>query len=42
MQFEVQMIKKLDHPNVVKFKRCFEDERNVYIVMELCRLGVIL
>lgn len=26
----------LDHRNIVKFERFFEDDTNVYIVLELC------
>jgi serine/threonine protein kinase len=30
----------LDHPNVVRFEDCFEDEENVYMVLDLCEHGV--
>ena len=30
----------LDHPHVVRFDDCFEDEENVYMVLELCENGV--
>ena len=26
----------MHHPNVVQFENFFEDEENVYIIMELC------
>jgi calcium-dependent protein kinase len=32
----------LDHPNIAKFKEYFEDDDNVYIVMELCEGGSLL
>jgi polo-like kinase 1 len=43
MQAELQIHKKLSsfevgggHPNIVKFHHFFEDERNVYMLLELC------
>lgn len=32
---EVSVLKEMDHPNVVKLYRVFEDEKNVYMAMEL-------
>jgi len=29
----------LDHPNVLKLYEYFEDEKNVYLVTEICRGG---
>jgi len=26
----------MDHPNIVKFKECFEDKSNIYMILELC------
>ena len=31
---EVQILALLDHPNIVKYVESFEDEENLYIVME--------
>uniref|UniRef100_A0A914M9N4 Serine/threonine-protein kinase PLK n=1 Tax=Meloidogyne incognita TaxID=6306 RepID=A0A914M9N4_MELIC len=36
MKQEVQIQKMLSHPNVVKMEGFFEDEDNVYILLELC------
>lgn len=36
---EVNIMKTLDHPNVIKLYETFEDFRNVYLVMELCEGG---
>ena len=36
---EVDILKTLDHPNVLKVYEYFEDERNYYIVMEYCKDG---
>ena len=33
---EIKIHKSLNHENIVKFERYFEDEENVYIIMELC------
>uniref|UniRef100_A0A131Z160 Serine/threonine-protein kinase PLK n=1 Tax=Rhipicephalus appendiculatus TaxID=34631 RepID=A0A131Z160_RHIAP len=36
MAQEIQIHRSLDHKNIVGFKNYFEDEKNVYIVLELC------
>ncbi|EWC45265.1 hypothetical protein DRE_05992 [Drechslerella stenobrocha 248] len=33
---ELQVHKTMEHPNIVKFKECFEDPHNVYMILELC------
>lgn len=33
---EIKIHQALDHPNIVKFKNAFEDDENVYMIMELC------
>lgn len=30
----------MQHPNIVSFEHCFEDEGNVYMQLELCSNGV--
>jgi calcium-dependent protein kinase len=32
-------MKELDHPNIIKLYETFEDEKNVYLIMELCLGG---
>lgn len=32
-------MRTLDHPNIIKLYETFEDQRNVYLVMELCDGG---
>ncbi|KAI0765944.1 Pkinase-domain-containing protein [Trametes elegans] len=32
----------LEHPNIVGFKECFEDEDNVYMTLELCHNGSLM
>ena len=33
---EIRIHRGVDNAHVVKFKKCFEDDENVYILMELC------
>mmetsp|Transcript_1871 Transcript_1871/g.4178 ORF Transcript_1871/g.4178 Transcript_1871/m.4178 type:complete len:588 (+) Transcript_1871:24-1787(+) len=39
---EVQLVKGLDHPNIVRLCETFEDRNNLYLVMELFDGGEIL
>ena len=39
---EVEILKMIDHPNVLKFYETFEDETNLYIVTELCHGGDLM
>jgi calcium-dependent protein kinase len=36
---EVNALKTLDHPNIIKLFEIYEDEENVYLVQELCTGG---
>ncbi|CAD8109993.1 unnamed protein product [Paramecium primaurelia] len=36
---EVEILRNLDHPNIIKLYETFEDVRNIYLVMELCTGG---
>ncbi|CAK9042718.1 unnamed protein product [Durusdinium trenchii] len=38
-QEEMAIMKLLDHPNIVRLYETFDDERNVYLVLELCSGG---
>lgn len=42
MYAEIKIHKFLDHPNIVTFLDCFEDEDNVYITLELCPSGSLM
>lgn len=33
---EIQVQKIMRHPNIVRFVECFEDPRNIYLILELC------
>ncbi|MBK6834798.1 MAG: protein kinase [Bacteroidetes bacterium] len=36
---EIQSVSKFNHPNIINYKHCFEEERKVYLVMEHCEGG---
>jgi calcium-dependent protein kinase len=36
---EINILKELDHPNIVKMFEFFEDEKRYYIVQEICKGG---
>lgn len=38
---EVEILKKLDHPNIVKIYEMFQDEKRFYVVTELCTGGEV-
>jgi len=42
LKAEVDITKKVDHPNVIKLYEIFEDGPNIYLVMELCWGGELL
>lgn len=37
---EIKLHRALQHPNIVEFEDCFEDEEHVYMTMALCENGV--
>ncbi|KAL4463768.1 hypothetical protein ABPG72_022822 [Tetrahymena utriculariae] len=36
---EIEIMRTLDHPNIIKLYETFEDDRNIYLVMEVCEGG---
>ncbi|EAK88852.1 calcium/calmodulin dependent protein kinase with a kinas domain and 4 calmodulin-like EF hands [Cryptosporidium parvum Iowa II] len=36
---EINILKNLDHPNIVKLYETYQDKENIYLVMELCSGG---
>ncbi|PCH34951.1 Pkinase-domain-containing protein [Wolfiporia cocos MD-104 SS10] len=39
---EIKIHRSLDHPNIVRFQECFEDDENVYMTLELCPNGSLM
>lgn len=39
LQYEIDILKNLDHPNIVRLYEVFEDKQNIYLVTELCTGG---
>eukprot|EP00928_Gymnodinium_smaydae_P000711 TRINITY_DN10275_c0_g1_i1.p1 TRINITY_DN10275_c0_g1~~TRINITY_DN10275_c0_g1_i1.p1 ORF type:complete len:535 (+),score=103.95 TRINITY_DN10275_c0_g1_i1:67-1671(+) len=39
IQREIGILKLLDHPGIIKLYETFEDQRSIYLVMELCTGG---
>ena len=39
---EIKILKKLDHPNIMKIYECFVDEHNFYIISDFCDQGDLL
>lgn len=39
---EIGMLKSIDHPNVLKYFECYQDDFNYYIVTEFCSGGELL
>lgn len=39
VRLEAKIMKKMDHPNIIKLFETFEDSKHVYLVMELCQGG---
>ena len=36
---EIEILKRLDHPNVIKIHKIYDDEKKFYIIMEFCENG---
>ena len=39
---EIDILKNLEHPNIMKIYECFDDKENVYIISEYCDEGDLL
>ena len=38
---EIEILKKMDHPNIIKLYEVYESERSLYLIMEECKGGEI-
>ena len=38
---EIEILKKMDHPNIIKLFEVFESDRSIYLIMEECKGGEI-
>lgn len=36
---EIKVQKRLDHPHILKLYHCFEDNENVYVILEYAETG---
>ena len=34
---QINILKELDHPNVIRFENVYKDKDNYYLVTELCQ-----
>lgn len=39
---ELELLRDLDHPNVIKFHQCYQDSQNYHFVMEYCSGGELM
>ena len=39
LKYEIDILKNLDHPNIVRLYEVFEDSHYIYLVTELCTGG---
>ena len=39
LKFEIDILKNLDHPNILRLYEVFEDKKYIYLVTELCYGG---
>eukprot|EP01053_Blabericola_migrator_P003229 Blabericola_migrator_1__3228@NODE_194_length_11541_cov_124_962524_g167_i0_p3_GENE_NODE_194_length_11541_cov_124_962524_g167_i0NODE_194_length_11541_cov_124_962524_g167_i0_p3_ORF_typecomplete_len636_score103_37Pkinase/PF00069_25/4e71Pkinase/PF00069_25/4_1e03Pkinase_Tyr/PF07714_17/8_8e50EFhand_7/PF13499_6/0_00059EFhand_7/PF13499_6/5_5e03EFhand_7/PF13499_6/4_2e13EFhand_7/PF13499_6/8_1e15EFhand_1/PF00036_32/0_0022EFhand_1/PF00036_32/0_0024EFhand_1/PF00036_32/0_0028EFhand_1/PF00036_32/7_5e07EFhand_1/ len=42
IEAEVEVLKTLDHPNIIKIFEVYEDYNNIYIIQEVCEGGELL
>ena len=39
LKYEIDVLKNLDHPNILKLYEVYEDKQNIYLVTEFCSGG---
>ena len=42
LRAEIEVMKKMDHPNIIKLYEVFESTDNLYLVMECCAGGTTI
>ncbi|KAG6853353.1 hypothetical protein C0991_005027 [Blastosporella zonata] len=42
MYAEIKIHRSLDHPNIVRFQECYDDDDHVYMALELCPSGSLM
>jgi len=42
IEAEIEVLKSLDHPNIIKVFEVYEDYNNLYIIMEVCEGGELM
>ena len=38
---EIELLRKMDHPNIIKLYEIFESDRSLYLIMEECKGGEV-
>lgn len=39
IRYEIDLLKNLTHPNILRLFEVFEDENNIYLITEYCNGG---
>lgn len=39
LRYEIDILKNLTHPNILRLYEVFEDKKNIYLVTEFCEGG---
>lgn len=42
IEAEIEILKSMDHPNVIRIFEIFEDPNSIYILQECCEGGALL
>ena len=39
---EIEILKQTDHPSIIRLYEWFEDDRRIYLILEICKGGELL